>query len=134
MLALSGLRALLQRPSLLAWFLRTRLPRYARAVTRRLLPRSQESSSTREAEKVAVLSHVAVSPRHRGSGLGAALVERFVAEAEDASMDRVLLVTLSGEEGAGSFYERLGWKHLGDKVDHDGRAVATYELRLKAGA
>lgn len=58
----------------------------------------------------------------------------FVAEAEESSMDRVLLVTLSGEEGAGRFYEHLGWKHLGDKLDHDGRGVATYELRLETGA
>lgn len=133
-LAISGLRALLRRPRLLAWFLRSRVPRYVRAVTRRLLPQSHRPSSTLQPERVGVLSHVAVSPTHRSSGLGAALVKRFVAEAEESSMDRVLLVTLTGEEGAGRFYERLGWEHLGDKVDHDGRRVATYELRLKTGA
>ncbi|MFC4467333.1 GNAT family N-acetyltransferase [Streptomyces xiangluensis] len=133
-LALRACAALLVRPGLALHFTRTRLARYAR----KLLPgrRQQAEETTAAAPRdgiTAVLSHVVVLHRVRSLGLGSALVGRFTQDAATAGCARVSLVTAAGEEGAGRYYERLGWWYAGETRTPEGRPYATYEYRLPQG-
>jgi len=123
-LALRGAAGLLAHPPVLAEFLRTRALRYARGVTRR-----GAGGGGAPAERVAVLTHLAVEPRARRGGLGAALTRAFTAAAAEASADVAALVTLAGPGGAGPFYERLGWNAVATR-DRDGRHMTEYRLPL----
>ena len=126
-----GAVALLRRPGLLIFFGRTRLGWYSRALLRagrRSLHRSQPSGGA--AREPAVLTHVAVTPFGRGTGTGAALVREFVDAAHAAGCRQAVLVTLAGADGAGRFYQRLGWIRRDVHRDHDGRLVECYERRL----
>lgn len=134
-LATSGGLALTRRPRLLLEFIRTRLGRYLHRAKRVGGPRSASTGPTADAvaEQVAVLTHVAVSPTARRGGLGAALVDEFVAAARAGGADRALLVTLGDARGAGAFYIGLGWDPIGSKLDNDGRPLDMFELSLKGG-
>lgn len=142
-LALTGGLALTGRPRQLATFLRSRAGRYLRALSRYL--RRSDSSGTgtgagataaaparrgRRGRRIGVLTHVSVAEFARGTGAGRALVEAYVAAAREAGCTEVQLVTLAGPDGAGGFYERLGWTHRDSHTDHDGRAVQTWTRRL----
>jgi hypothetical protein len=41
-----------------------------------------------------------------------------------------MLVTFTGEDGAGAFYKRLGWEHLEDRRSHDGHELSVFSRRL----
>lgn len=88
--------------------MRTRLARYAGAWRRHrsldALPPSNGS--------VAVLSHVAVLPGARGSGVGRCLVDGFIDSVAAEGIEDVVLETRRGEHGAGSFYEQAGWERV----------------------
>jgi ribosomal protein S18 acetylase RimI-like enzyme len=77
-----------------------------------------------------VLTHVCVSRESRGSGAGTALVEAFCARARQNGRTEAQLVTLAGPEGASLFYDRLGWRRRGERLDHDGRSVRAYARAL----
>lgn len=127
-LMVRGIVALAIRPRLAAHFLRTRAARYAR----RLLYRRCDSSSAASPPpgRVAMLSHVAVTADHQSRGIGSALVEQFLRDAEAAGCEAVTLVTLSGTAGAGSYYRNRGWQACGEHADFDGRRLTTYEWRF----
>jgi ribosomal protein S18 acetylase RimI-like enzyme len=135
-LALAGALALLGRPRQLAVFLRFRAGRYLNALRRfrrRPAPAStprQQRPRGRRGAPVSVLTHVSVAEFARGSGAGKALVQTFLDAARDAGAAETQLVTLAGPEGAGGFYERLGWTRTGEHPDHDGRPVETWTRRL----
>lgn len=121
-LAAAALAAMLLRPRVLAHFVATRGARYARGVYRRLRhrPRS-EAAGAAQSGQPAVLAHVAVHSAWRRMGLGEVLVRAFEQEAGARGGRNVELVTLDGPEGAGRFYERLGYTTDRVRRDDDGR-------------
>ena len=129
-----GVAALLRHPRLLTFFLRTRLGWYSAALLRAGRRSVRRGRAARGAAaglcEPAVLTHVAVTPFGRGTGTGAALVREFVDAAHAAGCRQAVLVTLAGSDGAGRFYQRLGWIRRDVHRDHDGRLVECYERRL----
>jgi GNAT superfamily N-acetyltransferase len=123
-----GALALLARPAELVFFLRTRTLSYARRLLRR--SRSGPPVRRRRTKPPAVLTHVAVAPAARGNGVGEELVDAFLDAAEAAGAEQVCLVTLAGRDGAGRFYQRLGWDLDGVREDRDGRAIECYCWQL----
>jgi GNAT superfamily N-acetyltransferase len=123
-LAWLGLMVLVVRPTLAAWFIRTRLRRYARRLLRLPLRPPPTGRDTGAGDPgtadTAVLTHVMVTGDAQGQGVGAALVDGFTLAARTAGASRAMLVTLAGEAGAGTFYKRLGWEHLEDRRGRDG--------------
>lgn len=130
-LALLGATALGARPSLAARFLRTRLSRYARSWRRH---RHGETPPAAGNGAPAVLSHIAVLPGARGSGSGARLVRSFEAAASRAGARRAVLTTVTGQDGAGAFYARLGWSRGADHTTPDGDHLEEWTRALDAPA
>ncbi|MFF2185141.1 GNAT family N-acetyltransferase [Streptomyces sp. NPDC058155] len=119
------------RPGLLLHFLRTRLPRYYRKLTRRQPPSAPPAQTPPTPPGPgAVLAHVAVADEASSQGIGADLIERFVAAATIAGCGRVSLVTAEGPQGAGPYYERRGWQLVGTTATPEGRQLLTYERLL----
>ena len=123
----------LRHPSLARDLLRTRLLRYARGILRSLArsPRpanepTVEPTTEPRAERVGFLTYVAVAAERRGCGVGGALLAAYEALACEAGLDRLELVTVPGERGAGVFYERLGWTPAGERVSRSGERYALY--------
>ncbi|RKN06004.1 GNAT family N-acetyltransferase [Streptomyces radicis] len=127
-LAARALVSLAVRPRLARHFLRTRLLRYLRG----LLPRRAAPGAAPAANPgvTAVLSHVVVTRSARSLGIGETLIGRFVADAAVAGCARVSLVTASGPDGAGPYYERRGWLPRGETRTPEGRLLATYDVPL----
>ena len=124
-LTFSAVGALAVRPRLALHFLHTRLGRYVRVLFGRRVPGRSEGVT--DARSLAVLLHVAVAPKAQSSGVGSALIDRFVADAAATGCDRVMLVTAAGPGGAGPYYLRRGWELRGEHTTVDGRPLATYE-------
>lgn len=116
-LAASGLAALLTRPRVAWRFWRTRAGRYIRGIGR--LARGRRGGAT-DTLPAAVLSHVAVVPELRGSGVGSDLVAAFSAAARAGGAAALGLTTRTGADGAGEFYIGLGWRRVDTFVDADG--------------
>jgi GNAT superfamily N-acetyltransferase len=125
-LAVAGGLALARRPRLAASFLHTRGRSYGRRLLRPASAPAYESGLG--AGPVAVLEAIVVDPAVRGTGVGSALVEAFLAEVASAGVERVELVTKVGARGAAGFYERQGWEPVGGHVDRDGDEVVTYRI------
>lgn len=126
---LRGVVALATHPKQLLRFLRTRARRYASALWRRRRATPDGSPQARPGE-VAVLTHMAVDRDHRGRGIGAALAHAFLDRARRHGAEAAELVTLGSEEGAGRFYERLGWRLDHTRQDWDGRRLCAYRHDL----
>lgn len=105
-----GLISLCARPVTAARFARTRARSYLRALRRTHSEQATDGGTATDG--AAHLSHVATHPGARGLGAGAALVRAFEARAAESGAPYVYLTTLTGEAGAGSFYEALGWRRL----------------------
>jgi GNAT superfamily N-acetyltransferase len=129
-LVLRAAGRLLVRPDLCLLFLRTRAVRYLR----KLLARRRRLQGCAPSSSPAVLTHVAVTPTHHGWGIGSRLVRWFEDEVAARGCDRIVLVTASGHEGAGKFYERRRWRRTGEHATPDGHLLATYELQLRPAA
>lgn len=102
-LAMGTLGALLTRPRPALRFVRTRVARYARSWWRHRGGAPVPDSIAGE-RPIAVLSHIAVLTGARGAGVGRRLVEAFVDTARRSGAERVTLVTLDEDDGAGAFY------------------------------
>lgn len=129
-LVVAGLLGLLTHPRALVLFVRTRVGRYLRALLRMVRPRPARAAPARRAAgdgPVAVLMHVAVDPACRGDGLGRHLTEAMVDRAQQAGADEVRLVTRD-RDGAGGFYERLGWSPATRRRNRDGTVVTEYRI------
>jgi len=126
-LVVRAVTAMLVRPSLAFCFLRTRAGLYARKLLRR--PRASAPPSGQEGSRdtTAVLTHVAVARTAQARGIGSALIERFERAAAADGCDRLVLVTASGDDGAGPYYRRRGWKAVGERCTPDGLWLTTYE-------
>ncbi len=79
---------------------------------------------------MAVITAVVVDPAERGMGVGEALVVAFVERARASGAPEAQLTTLSGRDGAGAFYEALGWERVGEHTTRDGARRSTYRLAL----
>lgn len=137
-LATQGLIALLGRPWLWGWFLRTRARTYARALAslfhawpsvRRTPATGRQggdaAATARTAPRRAVLVHVAVDDSQRGHGLGRALCQEFVDRARAAGCHDIRLSTVA-DGPATDFYDRLGWQRMGSSNHPDGVELACY--------
>ncbi len=69
-----------------------------------------------------------VAPAHRNGGVGAALVERLMAEADGLGVDTVWLFT-AGQEG---YYLERGWRCV-ERLDVHGEAAALMARRAAPG-
>ena len=116
-LAVLGVVGLAVRPATGLRFLRTRSRRYLQGWrrNRRLQPDARPI-----AVEAAVLSHVAILPGARGTGIGRELVEAFLREARGDGAPAATLMTLDGPEGAGHFYAALGWRQGSVRTTPDG--------------
>lgn len=124
----AALRALLY-PGLARDLLKTRLRRYLRGILRSV--RSPEPKEISE-ERVGFLTYVAVAEDRRGLGVGGSLVNSYAEMAREVGLDRLELVTLPDELGAGPFYTRLGWTHAGERTSRSGERYEFYTLKLRA--
>lgn len=135
-LALVAVTCMAGRPRVAVEFLRTRVGRYARGLARRLRHRpvgpTAAAAAPADGRQPAVLSHVAVHDRSRGTGTGELLVRRFAAELSGRGVHRFDLVTLAGPDGAAGFYERLGLVATGQRVDPDGRSWRSFRMTTPA--
>lgn len=133
-LLLRALGGLFLRPRLALHFLRTRLVRYGRKLIPNRTAASQAPAAGPSAPfgVTAVLAHVVVAEHARSYGIGSALIRWFVQDAADAGCARVSLVT-AAEDGAGPYYERLGWLCQGENRTPDGRRLLTYDFPLHGG-
>lgn len=89
--------------------------------------RAQEESAT-PGGPVAVLTHVAVAEKARGSGTGSLLVARFEEAARSSGARRACLATLADDRGAGGFYRARGWTMETRRRTADGRTLEIHEL------
>lgn len=131
-LALRALPALAARPPLMFHFLHTRLPRYCHRLLAQRPQEDEDAGCGTTAAREAVLAHLAVVPEARGQGVGGALIDNFTRFAVLAGCERMSLVTASGQEGAGPYYERRGWQPWEESRTPEGRRLLTY-VRFLSG-
>lgn len=132
-LVLKALVAMLLRPWLALLFARTRTGLYARKLLRyRRAADGAPTPASGGCGSTAVLTHVAVTPSVQCCGIGARLIEGFEAAMAEAGCTRLSLVTASGEDGAGPYYRRRGWRATGERRTPDGLSLTTYELDIAA--
>lgn len=132
-LAIAGAAALATRPLIGLRFARTRFTRYMDA-WRRHRRQTQPTSTHSPTGTAAVLSHVAVAPGAQGAGVGAQLVRAFTESARAAGAECVVLLTLEGEGGAGSFYEARGWEKGPSRTTPDGGSMREWIFPLRERA
>ena len=130
-LVLKALTAMLLHPALGLLFLRTRMGLYAR----KLLCRGSKPHVAPVAEPVptAVLTHVAITPSAQSNGIGSELISRFDDEVAGTGCEQLTLVTASGVDGAGPYYERRGWTPCGERRTPDGLWLTTYQRPVGEG-
>lgn len=122
-LAKAGAIALAARPRVAATFIATRLGRYAR----RLLTRRSATTATHgRSAGPGVLTALVLDEAHRGTGAGRALVHAFEDIARRSGAQRLDLVTKRGSDGAGAFYEHLGWELVVNTTSKDGDGLEKY--------
>ena len=81
------------------------------------------------ADEVHVLN-VAVHPRARGRGLGAALMEEVLAEARRREVRAVTLEVRRSNEAGRRLYESFGFEQVGERPNYYGRGEDALILRL----
>lgn len=56
--------------------------------------------------------HLAVDPKHRGQGVGRAIMQRSLAGLKQAGLARVLLLVAADNDGGRQFWLREGWEDM----------------------
>ena len=79
---------------------------------------------------VGEVTHVMVSPKSQGTGVGRALLEEARRVAELSGLDELVLVTPPGLAASG-LYEHLGWHRTGDLTSRSGEEFVGYRLLLR---
>jgi len=74
------------------------------------------------------LAGVVVAPEHRRRGIGAALVERVIAEARMLGFPMLYLYTFSTEQ----YFSRLGWRFV-ERANYLGADVTIMSFDIKHG-
>ena len=133
-LVLKALAGMLLRPALGVLFLRTRAGLYARKLLRRgrkspVAPADAPAAPVR----TAVLTHVAITASAQSHGIGSELIRRFDDEVAGRGCERLTLVTASGVDGAGPYYEHRGWTSCGERRTPDGLWLTTYQRPVGEG-
>lgn len=72
------------------------------------------------------LSRIAVAEEHRGRGLGAHLLERFEAAADERGAERLVLDVDADAEDAVSFYRNAGYREIGRGTAEEEGRLLTY--------
>lgn len=66
-----------------------------------------------------------VCPEHRSKGIGSALQDFALKRAKEMGYQKIYLYTpLVG------YYEKNGWKYIGDKMERDGEITRVYRKKL----
>ncbi|MGI9049877.1 MAG: GNAT family N-acetyltransferase [Rubrobacteraceae bacterium] len=130
-LALRGASRAILHPSLGRDLVGTRVDRYARGIVRALIPK-QPSGERKDSlpRRVGLLAHVMVAGDYHRCGIGSSLVAAYEIRAKYAGLDQLELATLPDGWGAGPFYERIGWKHGGERMRKSGERVTLYYRML----
>lgn len=81
------------------------------------------------ADEVHVLN-VAVHPRHRGHGLGAALMQQVLDEARRRAIQAVTLEVRRSNDAGRRLYESFGFEQVGERPNYYGRGEDALILRL----
>ncbi len=74
--------------------------------------------------------NLAVDPRMRGRGLGAALLNEVVTEARSRGAEAVTLEVRRSNDAGRRLYERCGFAEVGQRIDYYGRGEDALLLRL----
>ena len=69
--------------------------------------------------KVVYLTNMAVVPERQRSGIGRALLDEALAQARAVPFDAIRLDAYDAPAGAGEFYRRCGYRHVGGKSYRD---------------
>jgi ribosomal protein S18 acetylase RimI-like enzyme len=80
----------------------------------------------REAE----LYQLFVSAQSRGSGIAAALIADGEARLAESGVETAWLACAIGNERAARFYEKCGWRRVGNMVNHAETAEGTFPLEV----
>lgn len=80
-------------------------------------------------ERPLYLTSMAVRPDYQGRGVGRRCVEEIIRIARAWPADAVRLDAYDGPAGAGDFYARTGFQHVG-RVVYKGNPLVYYELVL----
>ncbi|MGD7707578.1 GNAT family N-acetyltransferase [Microlunatus sp. Y2014] len=120
-LAVAAAAAFLRHPALGAGIVVRRL---------QLRLRRQPAETQAPAERIAVLSHVAVHPDHQGHRLGPLLVDQFLASCSAAGTDRACVATADDAPRAARMYLRRGFVLTGRSRTFDGRMIRLYERAM----
>jgi GNAT superfamily N-acetyltransferase len=90
---------------------------------------------TRALGNVAYLRLLLVADAHQTSGIGSALLRAAEDAAARAGARALILLVTTDNAGARRFYERAGYRHVGDLPGwaRPGLDEALYEKRLRAG-
>ena len=111
----------------------TRIRRYSRGLARAARTRPRErrqcSPSAASSEAIGEIALLVVDPQHRGAGIGRALLDRAVAEAQHAGLAALTLVTPPDYEARG-FYEHLGWRLADSLTSRSGEPYVLYRRQL----
>lgn len=126
-LATIGAASLVLRPLVGLKFLRRRASRYRHGWRKQ---RSSAASSPPQSDQPAVLDHVAVARGAQRTGTGSALVAAFEDLAAENGCSGMQLMTLAADQGAGSFYSKLGWTLHRTADGVDGTRFDVYEKAL----
>ena len=131
-LALRLLGYALVHPRLAKDLVVTRSRRYVRGLLRLVTSRLSRGSapiSHGAATIVGEITHVLVSPRAQGQGIGRALMDAAVTQARGAGVDELTLVT-PPDMAARDFYEHLGWQLEGEMRSRSGEEFLRFRYRL----
>lgn len=126
-LLIKGGLGLTLRPRLAMRFVRTRLRRYLRGLRRTA---SANPGATLPIDQAGILSHIAVEPEMRGTGVGKELMESFLAVCSVHGAPRVQLFVDPSNIQAQKFYRSHGWKDVSEQSDADGRQWTTMEVAI----
>lgn len=88
--------------------------------------------ATPEGQVRSLLSSIAVAPTAQGTGIGRALVARWVEEAQARGSSGCVLTTdAANNEAVNGFYARLGWKLESCYTTPEGRAMNRYVMDFR---
>lgn len=131
-LAITGLAALVLRPSLCVHFLRTRAKTYISRIFKgadgRLPP--PEYGDVAQGIQTAVVTAVAVTPNVRGSGVGRNLLARFIEQSRTAGAPKAELVAMADADNTDDFYKKLGWALVSEHISKDGVVARTFRYEI----
>jgi ribosomal protein S18 acetylase RimI-like enzyme len=83
------------------------------------------------APDTAYIHFVGVAPRHRGTGLGRRMYERFFAIAADGGRTYVKAITSPVNTGSIAFHTAMGFTVDGPVADYDGPGTDRMVFRLR---